>query len=1362
MGAELGRISGPLLTNNLLRNGVNLSFQNTDVSVPVLQLDVNTSRIGINSSSPTRDLLVGTYSKTTNLIVDTSSVFQNFTLLTNSISHASDLINIRPNQASNPTVVVPALKATNILINNNDISNVLTDTNIELSPVTGGRVITNGGVFVTGTVHATGNITWDGDITLGNADTDNITFNSDINSSIVPDDDNFWKLGTDPATGGKRWSRLYTELVHSGNMIADSLTSANNLNPVRLVGNTRYVSVNGNDTLAGNHAHAPYRTIRAALTAALSGEEIVIFPGTYTEIFPLTVPQGVSVRGTGIRSVTVRPTAGTQTNDCFLLNGESTVEFLTVANYYYNLSTNTGYAFRFANGMTVTTRSPYVHQITVLTQDSGVLKAGRGALLDGAQASSSSVQATMLFHSVTFITKDADGLVMTNGVRCEWLNSFTYFAYRGIYLTQGTVPSGSLNFSSSSYLSLSAAQTIGTQAFTFECFFYTASNGLQTILGASSSSGMSIWLFGDGVNPLTTIQIDRSNVDAAQYSVSPITMNAWHHIAVTRDSSNNMSVFLDGVKATGSVSNTANYTGPSGLIGAVAGSAYFFTGYLAQIKLDVGSNYYDPTAASIAVPTAVLTTSANTKLLLTTATSGAYLTDTSGTQTISNVGGVTYNTATPFIVRTGAELRSINSATVYGTYGVVGDGANVLAYLVGHNFGYIGAGLDSRNDTSNVIQANEIVRSNGANIYYTSDDQSGDFRVGDVFTIRQDTGAVIIVAQAVNFTNGGSISLAGAGNTYIDSQIVQTGNINIHDNNIDSVSGPINFFAANGSTTWNTNVFVTGNVDVTGNFSVDGNITVGNQALDTVSIIPRLGQTIEPDLTDAFSLGSSSGAKWRNVYINGSFDVANTFAAGSWDILTGYFEVPNIKIDGNILSVTQADTDLNLQANGSGGVNLDVIKFVDTTISNNYVGATTDFDKSIVLSPNGTGNLYIDKTNYLTLPIGSNSTRTMSNNGEIRFNSATTLFEGYQTSGLVSFKDLYDSDRNTYITAEETPGTNDNIIRFGVNGTVVGTVDSTKLYSNTIHAGNVRISGNNVDNVSSATDLNIKTKRAGGNYTGVTLTRVVGTGATFNITIESGQYKPGINVAVNPGVGYDVGTIVILPGFYLSGINPDNNCYVRVISVNGTGGITNAQVFSGTPAGTDGLYENNTQVGVMSGSGATFDIAWAVDATAYTMTLNSAGTGYRTSERYKILGTQLGGTTPQNDIIFVVNTSSTSISAVASIQQGIPFSPSTGDINVNNIKLRDMTINMPATGFLSLNTLEDGYVRFASNGLVIPKGTTAQRRISPDVGELRYNTNLEYAEIYNGIFWQPVKGSQPELGVEDLLDIMELWTLSLG
>ena len=80
---------------------------------------------------------------------------------------------------------------------------------------------------------------------------------------------------------------------------------------------------------------------------------------------------------------------------------------------------------------------------------------------------------------------------------------------------------------------------------------------------------------------------------------------------------------------------------------------------MTQIKLVVGSNYYDPTAASIAVPTILLTTSANTKLLLTAASSGTYLTDTSGTQTISNTGAVTYSIFSPLTPVAGVVLPQV-------------------------------------------------------------------------------------------------------------------------------------------------------------------------------------------------------------------------------------------------------------------------------------------------------------------------------------------------------------------------------------------------------------------------------------------------------------------------------------------------------------------------------------------------------------------------------------------------------------------------------------------------------------------------------------------------------------------------------
>jgi hypothetical protein len=841
------------------------------------------------------------------------------------------------------------------------------------------------------------------------------------------------------------------------------------------------------------------------------------------------------------------------------MNGESTVSFLTVKNFYYNSTNNTGYAFRFANGMKTTTRSPYVQYITTITQGSVTTlsdprgfdqgDAGRGALADGAVCDPLCKDPALLFHAVTFICPNADGITATNGVRVEWLNSFTYFAYRGIYLTQGTVPSGSLNFSSSNYLSLSSAQTIGTQAYTFECFFYTASNGLQTLLGATASGGMSIWLLGNGVDPVTTIQIDRSYVDAAQYTVSAITINSWHHIAVTRDSLNNTSVFVDGVKATGSASNATNYTGTSGFIGAVAGSSYFFTGYLTQIKLAVGSNYYDPTAASISVPTAVLTTSTNTKLLLTAATSGAYLTDISGTQTVSNVGGVTYNTTTPFLVKAGAEFRSIGSANVYGTYGAVADGADTLGYLIGHNFGYIGTGKDSNNDYGLVVQEHEIVEINSGVLYYDSMDHKGDYRVGDIFYVNQETGAIRFNAQAIDFTAGGSIVFEGDGaGVSIDATEVLINYIRIYDNNIDSIVGPVNFYAASGTTTLNTQVTITGNLGVSGDILVKGNVFLGDNPLDTVNVIPRLTQTIEPDINNTYALGTDT-KRWRTAFlklvniddiiqlannevktlttdtnlrlvaagtgkvnvtttdveitnnltvtslnVNGDTNLQDVEVDGDINLvgdidLTGditqtgnvqiinitghdYLQSTNIKIDGNVIQVTDTDADINFTANGLGGVKIDQrLKFADSTISNVWASPTTNTQRSILFTPNGTGNLVIDKTNALTIPYGNNTTRTLTAPGEIRQNSTNNFYEGLTSGGMVSFIGLYDTNKGSYITAELTPGTNDNILRFGINGIVKSTINSTTMSIDNVLVDNIRLNGNTINNRISGNDL---------------------------------------------------------------------------------------------------------------------------------------------------------------------------------------------------------------------------------------------------------------------------------------------------
>jgi hypothetical protein len=366
MGIEMGRISGGALADNLLRNGTDLAFE-----TQLLYFDVTNQRIGINTNGPVADLNAPNTIQSVNFITTSTSTFPNYTISGNTIQNTIGTIYLQPNQASNPQILTTNLETANLSISNQLIKNYVTNDNINLSPVTGGQVVftttqvnIQGNGTDPGNLHATGNITWDGNITLGNAPTDTVNFTAEINSNILPNSNNADNLGS----GSLNWNNLYSVNVKATNNINTSNITVNGINLFFTPSNTIYVSVNGIDTNIGTHLHSTYRTIAKALSVATSGTEIVIFPGTYTEVFPLTIPQGVSLRGTSIRATIIQPTVGTQSNDAFLLNGDTTVEFLTVQNFYYNSTADTGYAFRFANGFYTNFRSPYIQNITVLTK----------------------------------------------------------------------------------------------------------------------------------------------------------------------------------------------------------------------------------------------------------------------------------------------------------------------------------------------------------------------------------------------------------------------------------------------------------------------------------------------------------------------------------------------------------------------------------------------------------------------------------------------------------------------------------------------------------------------------------------------------------------------------------------------------------------------------------------------------------------------------------------------------------------------------------------------------------------------------------------------------------------------------------
>jgi hypothetical protein len=1250
MGVELGRISGPLLATNLVRHGIDLSFETDLLFLYVSDNDPANFKVGIKTDTPGRLLDVANKLTSVNFIVDNTLTVPNFDIHTNEIQNLTGPIYISPTGqtldgildgglsgtlsfveedgggagtlvfspvinggnsspfGSAPEIHAPALTTDNLKITDQLIKNLITGSDIELSPSGLGIVRFNSyEVNINGSLHATGDVTWDGSVTFGNDNTDNVNLSSDITSSIIPDVTNTYDLGSTL----KRWRDLYSDEIIATSLSTDTLT-INNINLLLTPGNTIYVSKNGLDTNYGDHAHSTFATIKQALSSAVSGDTIVIFPGIYEEQFPLTIPSGVGIRGSGIRATTIKPTLATNNKDAFLISGDTMLEFFTISDFYFDSVNNTGYAFRFAPGFKTTGRSPYFHNITVKTTGSVTSPtdlrgfasgdAGAGGYFDGSVADpTSNVIPTALFFSVTFITPNANALTLMNGVRCEWLNSFTYFAKRGTYLVNGT-----------------------------------------------------------------------------------------------------------------------------------AGR---------------------------------------------------------------------YNQGTVF----GAELRAINSANVYGTYGAVADGADTLAYLIGHNFGYVGTDGDYTNDPTLAIQANEVLQLNAGVIYFETTDHLGDIRVGDIFYVSQETGLIAFDAQSINIGAGGNITIEGPTSTTIINELgYQTGNIRIFDNTISSLVGPVNFLAnAGANTTYiNTNVEITGSLGISSDLTADSNVYFGSDALDTITINAYLTQDINPIAPNSLYLGSNSfrwsrlnsnvldvngvtqitsneistlsgntdlklqangigriRAATNSVQIDNNLDITNNLTVnratslkdteigvlGTPKTLTlvgnlnqtgdtyitglfannniqitgnSYFQVPNVRLYNNVISNQLLDQDLIFTANGTGAVRVEKLDFVDNIISNAWLGATTESQKNVILSPNGSGNTVINSTKALKLPVGSNTNRTMLAPGGIRYNNTYNRYEGYQPNGLVSFTNMYSYDTTSarYITS--------------LSKTTLG------ITTVSINVGEYTIQ------VSSTAGLSVGFKVVSGPSVtpGTRITSIDGNIITLDLPTTNSiagviVFGPVIlNFALISGlqIGQSVSGTNIQAGTTI--VSWDSTSITMSLPISGnvligssiTFGPINATYI--TPELTPGASDNTLRFGINGVVKAT------LSSTAFVTNTWNVGN---------------------------INISSNNIGQLTTAD--LFFNPASGITNIDDISIQDNEVTNNLDSEFLIQSTGQGYVKFAGKGaIVIPIGNDSERRLVPVIGETRFNTDQSYLEVYNGEGWYPAIGTSGAASEEEIVEITNLWSLVLG
>ena len=780
MAQQVGRISGPLLFSNLERNGKDIDFRNQQNSIPTLKLDVNNGFIGINTSAPAVELDVNTTINGNFYNLDSLNV-GNLNVSGDTLSALSgNLILVDP-------VVQSENRTQQIRMQGNKIETYVTNASLNFLPNGTGTIELLSDTRVDANLHATGDITLDGSIVLGDsASEDTFAFNADLDSNFVPDAHFAFDMGTLQ----RSFNHLHTTHVNGELTFTDSLNVAG-INWNQPVGNTFYVQINGNDTNAGDHFMAPFRTIQRALQAADSSAggpvTILVSSGEYDETLPMIVPPNVTIIGEDIRNTVIRPDTASQYEDVFLLDGETTIQQLTIKDFYYDSINDKGYAFRFNSNATVTSRSPYIQNVTVSTKGSNATPsnpldytsedAGRAVLVDGASVTANSQEASMLFHSFTAITPGAKSVTLTNGVRVEWLNSFIYFAKEGINITNGAT-------------------------------------------GRVSADG-----------------------------------------------------------------STVNY---------------------------------------------------------------------------------------------GGELRALCSANIYGGKGIIADGDDCLAYLVEHTFSYIGSEDKTDNDVSQITAKVEYEELNDGQVVGTYVDKSGDFNVGDVFYVNQETGDVVMKSVDFDFTGVQQLTITTQGSVVIiDSTRVQTDNIRFRNNVMETTTGDL--ILDSGLTALN----ITGNTTITGTLNVTGNLTIGgalvrlgDDGTDSITISAEVENDLVPNLSGVYNLGSTT-KNWRTTFS---------------DVLV----TDGITFEGNKIFTVDSNADLELNASGTGQVIIPNARFdANLTIDGNVTSNPTSKDEVSQSSSEFTigGNITVADnsfyTNVITQTLTVPSTAAQTNIGPIRIDDNT-------------------------------------------------------------------------------------------------------------------------------------------------------------------------------------------------------------------------------------------------------------------------------------------------------------------------------------------------------------------------------------
>ena len=219
----------------------------------------------------------------------------------------------------------------------------------------------------------------------------------------------------------------------------------------------------------------------------------------------------------------------------------------------------------------------------------------------------------------------SDGVVFRNFTKNgDWAtystdNPFTYYGVR--FISSGL-----------QYISVtdSASQRIGTNSFTIEAWIYLNTVGVYHAIytKGSTSPATGIYFY---VNSNNLLELQSADTPVIT-SINTINVSQWTHVAISRDGSNNLRLFINGILES-TVTNSTDFSQTDNArIGLSRDSAQHFNGTITDFRLVIGTAVY--IGASFAVPTGPLQVITNTALL--TCNSSTYIDESTNNATITN------------------------------------------------------------------------------------------------------------------------------------------------------------------------------------------------------------------------------------------------------------------------------------------------------------------------------------------------------------------------------------------------------------------------------------------------------------------------------------------------------------------------------------------------------------------------------------------------------------------------------------------------------------------------------------------------------------------------------------------------------